>query len=204
MLNFNDAETQTERKGAVPAKSVVWVKLEIRPASGKRIKSNIHPLMTVSKTNSSNHYFDCEFVVKSPSFEGRKIWNNFVVEGSEKAVNISMAFFRAAIEAARGICPDDASQAATTARQVNDWNDIQGMSFPVIVGIEPSKPGDKYINNIIEKVVTPDKPEYAEVKEKGEIISDTALPEVDNTPTVTSGSPTPAAQAKDDIPEWAK
>lgn len=187
-VNLNDAPEQREM-GPIPAKSIVWVKLHIREATkSTQKKSSKHPLMIVSNSNSENHYFDCEFEVRSPSFEGKKIWNNFVVVGNEKAVNISMAFFRAAIEAARGIRPDDASQAATNARQLNDWADLQGLTFPVRVGIEPPKPGDQYINNTVAKVITPDKPEYTEVKEKGEIVSSNPLPGIPTGGGAESGS----------------
>jgi hypothetical protein len=214
-VNFNDAPEQKEQTGAIPAKSVIWAKLHIREATkSNQTKSDKHPLMIVSKSNSANHYFDCEFEVKSPSFDGRKIWTNFVVVGNEKAVNISMAFFRAAIEAARGISPDDASQAATTARQLNDWAELQGLTFPVMVGIEPPKAGDQYINNKVVKVITPDKPEYAEAKEKGEIITDNPLPVIpagggtapSSTGYAAPGAETtkPAPSSTDDVPAWAK
>ncbi len=216
-VNLNNAPEQKEMAGAIPPKSVVWVRLNIREASGKRKKSDKHPLMTVSASNANNHYFDCEYEVISPSFSGNKIWDNRVVTGSEKAVNISMAFFRAALEAARGIDPNDSSPAATNGRTLNDWSDLQGLEFPIQVGIVPPKAGDQYINNNITKAITPDKPEYAKSKKSGEIITDNPIPEipqgqpgqqqnVSDNPWTQSQTQQPEPPPIDDknVPAWAR
>jgi len=197
MLNFNNAGEQREggSNGPIPPKSIVKVKITVREPSEKK-RSTIHPALTVSAANNSNHYLACEFVVASGTYAGVKIWQNFIVSGSEKAVNISMAFLKAALEAVRGIKPTDSTPAATAARQLNDWRDFNGMELPVMVGIKKPAAGDQYINNEIMRAVTPDKPEYQQVMAGGEMISNLPIPETPQSAQSAKAEPwgTPATQ----------
>lgn len=211
MLNFNNAEEQKEvgsGNGPIPPKSIVKVKMTVREPSEKK-RSNIHQVLTVSATNTSNHFLDCEFEVVAGTYEGLKIWQNYVVSGSEKATNISMSFLRAVLESARGIQPTDSSPQATQARQLNDWRDFTGMEFPVLVGVKKPKSGDLYINNDIMRAITPDKPEYQAVMAGGEVISELPIPEIPGAPAAEQnggwGNPPPTNTSQTPKPQaWGQ
>ena len=215
MIDLNGAAEQKEfSQGPIPPNSIVWVKMEIRKSTDK--KSKLNDLLTVSENN--NHYLDCELEVLSPSYSGSRIWERYIVSGHEKATQISMSIIRAMVEASRKISPKDTSPAASKARQLNDWADLQGIQFPVQVGIQKSRQGDKYINNSIKKVITLDNDKYQESLIKGEIITDEIIPDI----TVSASAPatnksltadwsgppkdtTPPPPATDsNIPPWAR
>ena len=93
MINFNNAPEQKtfNQNGPIPKNSIVKVRMTIRGNPSRA--SNIHPLLTISKSNSNNHYIDCEFEVVDGRFEGIKFWGNYVVSGSEKAVEYMTDLF---------------------------------------------------------------------------------------------------------------
>lgn len=220
MINFNGADEQKEfGHGPIPQGSFVKVKMEVKEPSEKK-KSNIDPALTVSKSDNNNHYLDCEFSVVAGTYANVKIWQKFIVVGNKKASDISMSILRAILESVRGIDPKDASPAATQARQLNNWKEFNGMEFPIVTGIQKPKAGDLFINNTISRVVTPDKPEYQEIMNGGEKISDTPIPKIPDSPQNNAQNSTPAWGANnsnsaqetqktpetknDNVPAWAQ
>ena len=189
-INFNGAGPQgSGGSKTAPEDSIVRVKLNIREPKAGHI-SETHPLLTVPNSGKANHYLNCAFEITDGTYAGGKIYQNFVLAGSEKATNISMAAFRAIIEAVRHISPSDDSPNAAASRQVNDWSDFNGMEFPVKVGVEISQCG-KYVNNNIKRVITMDDDGYEEVMAGGEIDSGKPLP----TPPASGAAPSGGAQA---------
>lgn len=218
MINLNNAEEQKEfTKGPIPSGSMVKLKMTIREPSTEK-KSSVDPMLTKPASNNGNDYLNCEFEVVTGTFENLKIWQNLVLAGSDKASKISMATLRAIVEAARNVSPEDASPAATQARNLNSFADLNNMEFPAVVGIEQPKKGDLYINNNIKKIITPNMPEYQELMSGGEKITNTPIPEIpggiSNDPAKnnnsnatdwtgsTSQPQTPPAQ--DNVPAWAQ
>lgn len=214
MLDFNTADTQTTGKGPIPTDSCVILAMEVRnPRAGKQ---GSHPLLC--KSEKGNEYLDVEFKVARGSYEGKTIWQNFTVSGSEQASKISMRTLRAIVESSRGIDPNDASPQATANRRLNDWSDFQGLQFMAKVEAKAEvsyKDGETYINNHIKKIITPDMDEYSYIAQHGEIITDNPLPEKTATaPKAASAAPswgqpaatTPApttAPATPGAPAWA-
>jgi hypothetical protein len=180
--------------------------MTVRPPTKDDKRVSDHQLVT--KYSSGLVGLDCEFEVVAGTFEGSTIWENLffrpqfqsisLTKGQEGICNGSDAKFRAIIEAARGIDPMDGSPAAVNARSIQDWGDFTGMEFPVMVGVAKVRPGDQFINNTVVRVITPDRPEYAEIMAGGEIITDTPLPELHHGGTSTtkpaSGGYQPPAQ----------
>ena len=190
-INFNEADEQKEFLGAIPPGSMVKVSLKIRVPESSFMGSDT--ALTLAKDGNSER-LNCEFEVVAGTFKGRKIWENYTVggttDGHHKAATISMRVMRAIVEAARGISPKDQSPAACQARVLGQWLDLQGVEFGIVVGVERPKAGDRYVNNIIKRVITADDEPYAHVMAGGEFITDEPIPEI------PQAAPSPA-------PNWA-
>lgn len=196
MLDFNDAVEQKEMSGhgPIPKDSIVLFQMEIRqPPSNKELEdldqSDPKRMWITKSGTGNNHYLDCEFTVLSPSFDGKRVWQKLTQIGTDTACRISNSFLRAVLEANRGIMPNDASPAAVEARKVSGYQDFNGLKFPGVVGYEKINPGDKFINNNIKRVVTPDKEEFAAMQEDMEIISDNPIPEIPQAGQTTASQP---------------
>lgn len=189
VLDLNDAEEQREgTSGAIPPKSIVPVQLTIRrPKQGKE---GFHPMVVASDTGYQ--YLDCEFEVMAGQFQGRKIWENLGLmgtsDGQKKGVEIAKRKLRAIVEAIRNIQPKDASPQAAQGRRLNSIEEIQGAFFGIKVGVEKPKSGDKYVNNSIALIITPDHEFYNQVMSGNDLITDEALPDI----PPASGSPAPS------------
>jgi len=159
MIEFNSASKQ-KPADLIPDGTVVPVHLNLRPGNAgdggwlKRSKAG-NSLM-----------LDCEFVVIEGPYAKRKFWTLFTVDGETdghaKASDISRARLRSMLESARGVNPDDESDAAQRAREVEGWGDFDGMRFWAKVGIEKGKDGyaDK---NILREVITPDRKAWSKL-----------------------------------------
>ncbi len=135
MFDFNDADKQGGDFELIPAGTEVPVMMALRPGGhgegGWLRQSNAGDKLML----------DCEFTVTSGEYANRKFWGMMVVEGSEKAANISRATLRAILEATRGIDPNDQTTAAQQARVVTGWGDFNAAEFIAKVGIERGKDG---------------------------------------------------------------
>jgi hypothetical protein len=205
-IDFNQSDEQRESLGAIPAGSMVKVRMTIRQPEAGFVGSD--PMLKLSK-KADCEMLDCEFEVIAGQFATRKIWNNYIVGGASaghaKAAQISMRTMRAIVEAMRGISPKDASPAATKARVITQWGDLQGAEFGAVVGIDQPKPGDRYVNNTIKRIVTADDEQYGHIMAGGEILTDAPIPEIPQTtqsaaPRWAAPKAEPAAPAQGTLP----
>jgi hypothetical protein len=163
MLDFNDAPEQRDM-GLIDDGTVAVVHMNVRPGSageGGWLKR--------SKAGDSE-MLDCEFTVVEGPFAKRKFWTSLVVtgvtEGQHKAGEISGGRLRAILESARGIMPNDKSDAAKAARAVNNWGDFDGLRFVAKIGIQKAEPGSNFKDkNVLESVITPDRKDWAKVEQ---------------------------------------
>lgn len=164
IMDFNGAEPAREAGGLIPANTIAFVVLSIRPGGhgeGNWLKN--------SKTGDSL-MLDLEFTIDGGAHDRRKLWAMWLVqgttEGQKTAVSISHSHIRALLEGAHNIAPGDTSDAAMAARRITGWGDLDGLKFPVKIGIEKGKAkndgsGDFYADkNIIAKVLTPGDRDY--------------------------------------------
>lgn len=154
--DFNGAQEQREG-GLITDGTIATVHMTVRPGNageGGWLKR--------SKTGDSMA-MDCEFTVVDGPFAKRKFWSLFTVEGTTeghaKAGEISASRLRGILESAKGIRPDDESDAAKNARRVNSWGDFDGLRFVAKIGIEKGKDGYKDKNSL-DAAVTPDRKAY--------------------------------------------
>lgn len=219
MINFNSAPEQKERGEAsiIPPNSFCKLKLYVNaPKEGK--VSTLDPNLSVS--DKGNSYISFNAACVQGPFKGKELnYLMYTVDGSEKAVNIGMAFLRGALESARSIMPTDNSPKAVKARQVTAWTDFDGLVIVAKIGIKKAQAGDKWINNEIKKAVTPDMEEYAIVMAGTDIISDEPIPvlpggQAQETQSSTtppwaaphegSEEPPHPAESNSPVPAWAR
>lgn len=192
LFNLNEApEQSTGSAGAIPPNSCVVVKMHLRTASevsnGRRNPAvqGSHPLL-IKSGKSSLEYLDTVLEVVQGKYTGRKIFHRFNIigaqtEGQRKAVDISRSQIRALVEDAKGIAPDDVSPQACQMRNVEP-EDLEGMTFPILVRCEPSQTLNKtgteyYCNNTLARVIVQTDAQWNVLQEHGELISDEKVPE---------------------------
>ena len=111
---FNDVGEQRSFE-TIPDGTLATVRMKVRPGNAGE-----GGWLRRSKDGNSEA-LDCEFVVLDGSFAKRKFWTLLTVtgttEGHKEAADISKRYLRAMLESARGIRPDDKSDAAKEARR---------------------------------------------------------------------------------------
>ncbi|MEL6758713.1 MAG: hypothetical protein AAFP81_19965, partial [Pseudomonadota bacterium] len=108
---------------------------------------------------------DCEFTILEGEFAKRKFWGLMMItsngsDGHDKAVNITKSRVRGILESAYGISPSDESEAALTARTLEEWMDLDNIEFLAKIGIEKSKDPQYPDKNVLKSAVTCDSEDY--------------------------------------------
>ena len=188
MSDFNDAGPQRSFE-VIPDGTIVPVQLTVRPGNAGE-----NGMLRRSKDHRSEA-LDCEFTVTEGEYVKRKFWALLTLEGTTsghaEAGDISRRILRAILESARGIRPDDQSEAAKKAR-VAEYAEFDGLRFLVRVGVEPARDGYKAKNTVAE-VITPDRMTWRAVEQ---------VPKAAATATPTSNAA--AAPVVITRPEWAR
>lgn len=197
MLDFNHEEEQKVRNfGPVPAGSRVMIRLTLEAPRYPSADD-----ASLSETKSGLLQLPCKLTVANGEYEGVS-WLDFVTipEGQQRvrltdgqltSARIGGAFFRAVVEAHRGIDPKAMDARASKGRQIRAWTDLDGMEFPARLGLqkEPyeSKDGKLYWNNRIARVLACTDKEYIAIKRGEEFITDGPVTGGDNAPAPTRG-----------------
>ncbi len=195
-FDFNNAGEQRSFD-VIPANTICTLQLMIRAGGagdGGWLKRS---------ADGASEGLDCEFVVTDGEHAKRKLWQLFTLDGTKpghaEAGKISRNTFRAILESARGIRPDDESEAAKAARKVSGWGDFDQIRFVARLGVRPPKDGYPAKNTILD-VITPDRQAWT----KPEQITKTA----NGAGQVNSGTPaTPATTPPANAiarPQWAE
>lgn len=145
MIDLNNVHENDLIPNGTIAKAVI----SIKPGGSER-----NVFLTRSK-NGENYYLDCTFTICEGEFTKRKIFHKIGVEGSSEIyVNQGLRLIRNILESARGIKKNDKSEQAERARRINSWEDLNGLTTTVKIGIDdngeyPAK------NKIIDAVPAP-------------------------------------------------
>jgi hypothetical protein len=150
-FDFNK-DGQQKTFDVIPDGTICTVQMTLRPGG-----AGTDGWLTRAKDGNSEH-LNCEFVVVDGTYAKRKFWNRYTVVGGnhEQAIEISRKALKAMLESARGVRPDDESEAAKLARQTKGWGDFDQLQFVVRVGVEPAK-DDYAAKNTIREVITPER-----------------------------------------------
>ena len=163
-MDFNDVGEQRSFE-TIPDGTLATVRMKVRPGNAGE-----GGWLRRSKDGNSEA-LDCEFVALDGSFAKRKFWTLLTVtgttEGHKEAADISKRYLRAMLESARGIRPDDKSDAAKEARRTTSYGDFNGLSFMVRIGVEPARNGYK-AKNKLDCVITPNETDWRAVAQQSE------------------------------------
>src|SRR3954466_7845357 len=116
---------------------------------------------------SDARMLDCEFTVLEGPHARRKFWQMFTVQGGKVDENgvsiawkISKSTFRAMIDSALGLDPQDMSDAAKQKRVLRGLADLNHITFVAKVKIEPSEDTRYGDQNRLDRVVLPTDKEW--------------------------------------------
>jgi hypothetical protein len=138
-------------------------------------------------------------VVDEGPYKGRKLWLLLTVSGTKPghadAGKISLATLKAIVESAKGIGPDDTSEAAQAARKVS-WQDFDGLRFIARLGVRPPE-GSYPAKNTILEVITPERQAWRQPTQLDRDLIN--KPNGGAAPTATTQAPANAVAR----PQWA-
>lgn len=115
-----------------------------------------------------------EWTVIAGEHKSRKLWSNLVVEGGTtaghaQAIDISRGVLKAIIDCAKGLDPNDNSDAARAVRTL-DYPDFDGLTVVARIGIEkgalkPDGSGDHWPDkNVLLEVITKGRKDWHSVE----------------------------------------
>jgi hypothetical protein len=192
-LDFNTAGEQRSFD-VIPAGTICTLQITIHPGG-----VGDDGWLNRARDGASEH-LDCEFTVVDGPFAKRRLWQKLTLHGTTpghaEAGEISRNTLRAILESARGIKPDDTSEAAQAARKVSSLRDFDGIRFVARLGVRP--PQDSYpAKNTISEVITPERQAWKKLEQVA-----TTKATNSGTPAATATSSTPPANAIA-RPQWA-
>jgi len=154
-MNFNDAEEQTSGD-VIPHKTLAKVHMKIRAGGYNDEAKGWTGGIATRSDKTGAVYLDCEYTIIGGKYNKRKVWSLVGLSSPKgpKWEQMGRSFIRAALESARGIRPQDTSEQAMKARQVNGLADLDGLEFVAQIDVEKAEPGSEYgdknkINTVI-------------------------------------------------------
>jgi hypothetical protein len=155
MINYNTAKTQ--RNFDPIHDGIYLLQAAINPGG-----DGPDGWLTPSKDGASLG-LNVEYTVAEGEHAGRKIFERLTIsgttEGHEKAAEISAQKIRAILESARGVRPDDMSEAAIQARSINSYEELCGLRFLGKIGVQPPQNGYE-AKNTLRRVAVPGMPAW--------------------------------------------
>lgn len=203
--DMNDAEPQMTSE-IIPDGTFAKVTMAIRPGGVDGQSEVDQCLLKAPKDATSDVLMlDCEFTVAEGPHARRKFWQMFTVQGGKVDENgvsigwkISKSTFRAMIDSALGLTPDDMSDAAKAKRVLRGLADLNGITFVAKIAVEQNPQyKDK---NKLDRVVLPNEKEWQAIM-RGEVIA----PSPSNRAQKPAAAPSAAKQQpQQQRPAWSQ
>lgn len=199
-FDMNDVEPQ-QSGDLIPDGSFAKVVMTLRKGGTDGMSEVDRGLLKASNQPGSDVLMlDAEFTVAEGPHVRRKFWQNFTVQGGKLdeagqsiGWKISKSTFRAMIDSALGLNPEDMSEAAKARRVLRGLADLDGISFVAKIQIEANRSPAYKDANKLDHVVLPTAPEWQKVM-AGEPV-----------PAQPSNKPRPvAAPAQPATPAWGQ
>jgi hypothetical protein len=199
MFDMNDAELP-RGTDPIPDGSFAPVTMRLRKGGHDGQGEFDRGLLKPAKTPGSDVLMlDCEFTVVAGPLARRKFWQTFTVIGGKVdehgvsiAWKISKGIFRAMIDSACGLDPQDMSEAARAKRVLRGLADLDGITFAAKIKVEPSSDPRYSDSNRLDRVVLPNEPDYRRIM-AGEVVA--AIPSQPRTPRAAQANASTAAVA---------
>lgn len=202
--DMNDAEPQMSGE-IIPDGTFAKVTMAIRPG-GVDGQSEIDQCLLKAPKDATSDVLmlDCEFTVTEGQHARRKFWQMFTVQGGKVDENgvsigwkISKSTFRAMIDSALGLAPDDMSEGAKAKRVLRGLADLNGITFVAKIAVEQSAQyKDK---NKLDRVVLPNEKEWQAIM-RGEVIAPSPSHRAQKAAAPAPGATKPAQQR----PAWSQ
>ena len=210
-FDFNSADPQMVMGDLIPDGTFAKLRLTIRPGGVDGAVPMDQGLLKASGSSDAK-MLDCEFTVMEGPFAKRKLWQMFTVQGGKldekgqsKGWNISKSAFRAMIDSALGLNPEDMNEATKAKRVIQGLKQLDGIAFWGRIMIElASNPQYRDVNRLA-NVVTPAEKEYA-VLSRGDSVpphpvgarakTQAAVPAQQSLTPAWAGKSAPAAQVQ--------
>ena len=199
MYDMNDAELPRS-SDLIPDGTFAKVTMVIRPGGLDGQGEVDRGLLKAPRNGGDVKMVDAEFTITVGQHAKRKFWQTFSVTGGkvdEQGVSIawkiSKGSFRAMIDSALGLDPQDMSEAARGRRVLRGLADLSGITFAAKVKVEPASDPRYGDSNRLDRVVLPGEPEYKR------IMAGEAVPASPSAPR----APKPAPAATPTGPAWA-
>jgi hypothetical protein len=199
-FDMNDAEPQKTGE-LIPDGTFAKITMLIRPGGIDGQGEIDQALLKAPKDPASDvRMLDCEFTVAEGLHAKRKFWQMFTVQGGKVDENgvsiawkISKSTFRAMIDSALGLDPQDMSEVAKQKRILRGLADLNGISFVAKIKVEASEDARYGDQNRLDRIVLPTEKEWKLVMDGKDV---PATPSRSRGPTSKAGS---AAQ-----PAWTQ
>jgi hypothetical protein len=200
-FDMNDAEPQKSGE-LIPDGTFAKVTMTIRPGGTDGQSEIDRGLLKASNAPGSDVLMvDAEFTVAEGPHVRRKFWQMFTVSGGkvdEHGVSIgwkiSKGSFRAMIDSALGLDPQNMSEAAKAKRILRGLADLNGITFVAKIKVEPSDDPRYGDSNKLDRVVLPSEPEWRKVMD-GEVLAPSPS---------TRARPKAASPASPAAPAWGQ
>lgn len=188
MFDFNNAAPQ--RPDVIPDGTFVPLRMRYKEGGYSLPGADGDEGLFRKSKSSETVMLECEFEVTGGRYAEQKFYQFLTVKGQDdKGWNITSRTIRAMLESAYNIQPSDVSESATARRNLQNLRSIDGIEFFGKITIEQSEGWpDK---NKLDRVVTPDQPEYAL------LVAGKEVP-----PKPRSASSRPRAEALQAKPMW--
>ena len=196
MFDMNDAELP-RGTDPIPDGSFAPVTMRIRKGGHDGQGDFDRGLLKPTKTPGSDVLMlDCEFTVVAGPLARRKFWQTFTVVGGKVdehgvsiAWKISKGNFRAMIDSACGLDPQDMSEATRAKRVLRGLADLDGITFAAKIKVEPASDPRYSDSNRLDRVVLPNEPDYRR------IMAGEAMAAIPSQPRAPRAAPTTGAGA---------
>jgi hypothetical protein len=183
MYDFSDVEPQ-QSTDLIPDGTFAKVVMSIRPGGVDGQSAIDQGLLKASATPGSDVLsLDSELTVTKGKFVRRKFWHAFTVLGGkvdEKGAsigwNISKRTFRAMIDSALGLDPDDNTEEAKAKRRLRGLADLDGIAFVAKIAVEPSTDPRYPDKNKLDRPVLPNEKEWQAVMNGEEVAPSPSRP----------------------------
>ena len=203
MYDFSDVEPQ-QSTDLIPDGTFAKVIMTIRPGGVDGQTEIDRGLLKASTTPGSDVLsLDGELTVTEGQFVRRKFWHAFTVSGGkvdEKGAsigwNISKRTFRAMIDSALGLDPDDNTEEAKAKRRLRGLADLDGITFVAKITVEPSTDPRYPDKNKLDRPVLPNEKEWQAVMNGEDVAPSPSRPR-----SASSGASSAATVPK---PAWAQ